>query len=200
VTRGPLGAPFVCSEQMFGWHESQFKRTPGPPLDGGRNIPTLSPRANAKVSCNKQSNRRGIEVREITQERREVLEVLLEAGGETRGPSEVADVLGKYPHDMSRLLVAMEREGLIVRVARERYAAIPTDLKVWKAARGAPLPGAPRTGPERNKAEQLRLVMPHPTYSKSGMYVTRGRDGAVIPIELARWQRAVGTLTSEANR
>jgi hypothetical protein len=125
--------------------------------------------------------------------------VLLQAGGETRGPSEVADVLGTYPHDMSHLLVAMERDGLIVRVARGRCAAAPRDLKVWEATRGAPLPGAPPRGPERRGARQLRLSMPHPTYSKSGMCVSTGRGGKIIPLELARWQMLMASLTKASN-
>jgi hypothetical protein len=95
-------------------------------------------------------------MREITQERRDIREELLQAGGETRGPTEVADVLGTYPAPMSSRMVAMAWDGLIVRVVRGRYAATPADLKVWEAARGASLPGAPSTEPKRSRAEQLR--------------------------------------------
>jgi hypothetical protein len=100
---------------------------------------------------------------------------------------------------MSGLMVAMVREGLIVRPSRGRYAATPADLKVWEATRGVPERGTPPTGHERSHAEQLRLSMPHPTYSRSGMHVSCGENGKIIPLELARWQGLMASLTKAAN-
>jgi hypothetical protein len=107
----------------------------------------------------------------------------------------VADVMKKNLGAVRNLLQVMVSDGQIVRPSQGLYAAPPDKVAEWEATRGAPGREAPSMEPKRSHAEQLRLSMPHPTYSKNGMYVSCGPDGKIIPIELARWQRMVGTLT-----